>query len=130
MPCLSEALEATLSLAAHRYYAFLCRRLNEHSAPVLEFSNHEIARFTAIGDQKPLSKARAALVTAGLISVRRVPPGIYRHTLLNGKGEPLPPPKDRKGIRRYEARVPQVQPKDTRDHSDEPIAAGPHKNQD
>src|SRR5262249_16650629 len=87
-----------------RYYAFLWRRANEHSATVLEFSNDEIRESTGLRDHKTLSKARKDLVDLGLITVRRVPPGIFSCTLLSHTGEPIPPPRQRRGVRRYEAK--------------------------
>src|SRR5437899_1961309 len=95
-------LEAQLSLAAYRYYGFLCRRMQQHSAPVLEFSNEEIAASTKILDPKTLARSRGELVSFGLITAQRVPPGVFSHTMLDEEGKPIPAPKARRGIRRYE----------------------------
>jgi hypothetical protein len=101
MPCLPESIERTLSCAAFRYYGFLCCEMNARSATELHYSNAEISLATDIRCHKTLKKARAELVSAGLVICRQVPPGVYAHIMLNHCGDPMPAPKDRKGIRRY-----------------------------
>jgi hypothetical protein len=92
---------SSLPLAAHRYYCFLMQGMNRHSAGELHFSNAELSRGTGIRDHRTLSSARAILINQGLIACRKVPPGIYAHTVLDQDGIPIPPPTDRKGVRRY-----------------------------
>jgi len=104
MPCLPESIERTLSCAAFRYYGFLCREMNARSAIELHYSNAEITLATGIRCHKTLQKARHELVSARLVDCRQVPPGVYAHIMLNRCGDPMPAPKDRKGIRRYPAR--------------------------
>jgi hypothetical protein len=104
IPCLPDPIERTLSCTAFRYYGFLCREMNAHSATELHYSNAEITGATGIRCHKTLKKARSELVGARLIDCRHVPPGIYAHTMLNHSGDPMPAPKDRKGIRRYSHR--------------------------
>jgi len=104
MPCLPESIERTLSCAAVRYYAFLCREMNVRSATELQYSLAEIAQDTRIKDHKTLAKARRELEAARLVECRQVPPGIYAHIMLNHRGDPMPAPKGRKGIRRYSPR--------------------------
>jgi len=101
MPCLPEIIERTLSCAAFRYYGFLCREMNARSATELHYSNAQITLATDIRCHKTLKKARSELMKARLVNCRRVPPGVYAHIMLNHCGEPIPAPKDRKGIRRY-----------------------------
>ena len=98
---IADAVEC-LSLSAYRYYGFLCREMNIHSAGELRYSNTEISRSTGVKDHKTLSKVRKELQIARLIECRRVPPGIYAHIMLDQAGNPIPAPKDRKGIRHYE----------------------------
>lgn len=47
LPYLAESVENTLSLAAFRYYAFLCCEMNTRSATELHYSNAEIGRAKA-----------------------------------------------------------------------------------
>jgi hypothetical protein len=86
---------------AHRYYSFLCREMNVHSAVDLRYSNAEIAQATGIKDPKTIKKARKELQVARLVEIHRVPPGIYAHVMLDQDGSPIPPPDGRKGIRQY-----------------------------
>jgi hypothetical protein len=104
MPRLPETIERTLSCAAFRYYGFLCREMNVHSAVELRYSNAEIAQATRIKDHKTIAGARNELQTARLIECHKVPPGVYAHIMLNHCGDPIPAPEDRKGIRRYSPR--------------------------
>jgi hypothetical protein len=99
---IAEAVEH-LSLSAYRYYGFLCREMNARSACQLEYSNAEIAERTRIKDHKTIKKARRELQAARLIHCYKVPPGVYRHVMLDEIGDPIPPPPDRKGIRHYSA---------------------------
>jgi hypothetical protein len=92
-----------LSPASYRYYGFLCREMNARSASQLEYSNAEIAACTRIKDPKTIKKARTELQAARLIECRQVPPGVYLHVMLDQIGDPIPPPRDRKGIRHYSA---------------------------
>jgi hypothetical protein len=105
VPYLPDDIERRLSLAAYRYYTFLCRAMNTHSATELHFSNEEISALTGIRDHKTLSKARSELQLCGLVDCRKVPPGIYAHTMLNEQGEPMPAPANRKGVRHYDAKT-------------------------
>jgi hypothetical protein len=98
---IAESVER-LGLSSYRYYGFLCREMNVHSAAELRYSNAEIARATGIKDHKTISRARKELQTARLIECRKVPPGLYAHIMLDQSGNPIPAPKDRKGIRHYE----------------------------
>ena len=101
VPCLPPEIERALSPTAFRYYAFLCRQLNSCSAVELQYSNAEISKETGIRCHKTIAKARSELAKARLIFGRKVPPGVYEHTMLNQAGDPIPPPKERRGIRRY-----------------------------
>jgi hypothetical protein len=78
--------------------------MNARSATELHYSNAEIRLATGIRCHKTLKKARCELVRARLVDCRQVPPGIYAHIMLNHCGDPMPAPKDRKGIRRYSPR--------------------------
>lgn len=98
---IAESVER-LSLSGYRYYGFLCREMNVHSAVELRYSNAEVAQGTGIKDHKTISRARSELETAGLVECRRVPPGVYAHIMLDQSGDPIPAPRDRKGIRHYE----------------------------
>jgi hypothetical protein len=99
---ITESVER-LSLSAYRYYGFLCREMNIHSATDLRYSAAEIAGATGIKDRKTITKARTELEAVCLIRCRKVPPGVYAHVMLDESGNPIPAPKDRKGIRHYEA---------------------------
>lgn len=98
---IAESVEH-LSLSGYRYYGFLCREMNVHSAVELRYSNAEIARATGVKDHKTISRARNELQTARLIECHRVPPGVYAHIMLDQSSFPIPAPKDRRGIRHYE----------------------------
>ncbi len=98
---IAESIEH-LSPSGYRYYSFLCRAMNVHSAVELRYSNAEIAKATGIKDHKTLAKARNELRAARLIECFKVPPGVYAHVMLDEAGNPIPAPKDRRGIRRYE----------------------------
>ena len=101
MPCLPPEIERIISPTAFRYYGFLCRQLNSRSAVELQYRNAEISEETGIRCPKTIAKARSELVALRLIRCRRVPPGVYAHTMLNQAGEPISPPKERRGVRRY-----------------------------
>jgi hypothetical protein len=97
---IAESVEH-LSLSGYRYYGFLCREMNVHSAVDLRYSNAEIAQATGIKDHKTIGGARNELQAARLIKCYTVPPGVYAHVMLDQSGDPIPAPKDRKGIRHY-----------------------------
>jgi hypothetical protein len=100
----AESVES-LSPSAYRYFGFLCREMNVHSAVELRCSIAEIAQATSIRDHKTISGARRELQAARLIEVHKVPPGVYAHVMLDQSGDPIPAPKDRKGIRHYSAKT-------------------------
>ncbi len=97
---IAESVER-LSLSGYRYYGFLCREMNVHSAVELHYSNAEIAQATEIKDHKTISKVRNELQTARLIECHTVPPGVYAHIMLDQNGGRIPAPEGRTGIRRY-----------------------------
>jgi len=97
---ITESVER-LSPSAYRYYGFLCREMNVRSAVDLRYSNAEIAQATSIKDHKTIAGARNELQAARLIKCYTVPPGVYAHVMLDQSGDPIPAPKDRKGIRHY-----------------------------
>jgi hypothetical protein len=92
-----------LSPAAHLLYCFLLQLVNHSSAVVVESTNAEIIARIRLRDHKAINRARKELVDARLITVSRVPPGVYAHTMLDQDGNPIPPPEGRTGVRRYKA---------------------------
>ena len=93
-----------LSLAGYRLYAHLCREMNVRSAVEQHYSNQELSQATGIKDHKTMSKARRELQTARLVACHKVPPGVYAYIMLDQRGDPIPPPKSRTGIRRHSPR--------------------------
>jgi len=97
---ISSSVEG-LHLLAYRLYAFLCKEVNVHSAPVLQFSNQELSAAIGRKDHKAICRARKEFEEAGLIACRRVPPGIYEYKMLNQFRDQIPTPKGRRGLRIY-----------------------------
>jgi hypothetical protein len=99
-----------LSPTAHLLCCLLWQLVNHSSAVVVELTNAEIAARICLKDHKTINRARKELIDAGLITVSRVPHGVYAHTMLGQNGKPIPPPKGRTGVRRYKAVPPQPNP--------------------